>query len=740
MRAARATVVVPSLFAITDKIVADPQMALFATFGGFATLIIAGFGGTRRDKLSAHAGLAVAGSLALIIGTLVSGTTWLAVVVTVPVTFAIFFAGIGGPNAASGTTAAMFAYVLPVASAGNAGMILSRLEGWWLASAAGTIAVLLLSPHMPASRLRAAAAELAGELAGRVRAAAAGESTTPDAMRAAKERLRAAFTAAPFRPTGLATADQALSSLVQLLEWATTQAGDAFDGHVDLTKGCPADRELLRRAAQLLDDTRVVLSGKPATPDFAALDAAQQASAAHLRELSGKAGEEDSRLAAAQAVHAQGIAAVARSAAALIVSGRASVEATVETLAATSGVAGLTRAVALVRRHATFRSVWFLNSLRGALALAAAVAVADLSGVQHAFWVVLGTLSVLRTSAGSTGSTALRGLGGTVIGFVVGAALLIGIGTNPDALWAALPVAVLVAAYAPGTTPFLVGQAAFTVTIVVLFNLLAPVGWTVGLLRIEDVALGCAVSLAVGALFWPRGASSVVADDLADAFRSGASYLSQSVDWALSELMVPPSAALASASAGIRLDDAVRGFLTEQGSKQLSKEDLWMLVNASTRLRLTAYTLAGLRTESADPSGGFTGACLPLPGSDEYAGAPACISLRSVTAGLASFYDAIADEVSRPGNSQLALVPPPAAVGGAVPRHSANGANGANRTNGTNRANGTVAAEGIAAAHQLPHPHLLWVQEHLHHLSASARTVSEPAMHMAEVRQRPWWR
>src|SRR6185437_11500802 len=217
MRAARATVVVPSLFAITDKVVADPQMALFATFGGFA--------GTRRDKLVSHAGLAVAGSLALIIGTLVSGTPWLAAVVTVPVTFAIFFAGIGGPNAASGSTAAMFAFVLPVASAGGAATIPSRLEGWWLASAAGTIAVLLLSPRAPGSRLRGAAADLAGELADRVRAAAGGEATKPEAMRAAKERLRAAFTAAPYRPTGLATPDQALSSLVQLLEWGVTQAG-----------------------------------------------------------------------------------------------------------------------------------------------------------------------------------------------------------------------------------------------------------------------------------------------------------------------------------------------------------------------------------------------------------------------------------------------------------------------------------------------------------------------------------
>jgi uncharacterized membrane protein YccC len=751
MRAVRATVVVPALFAVTFKVIADPQMALFATFGGFATLVIAGFGGSTRDKLAAHAGLAVAGSLALIIGTLVSGTTWLAAVVTVPVTFAIFFAGIGGPNAASGSTAAMFAYVLPVASAGGAVTIPSRLEGWWLAWAAGTVAVLLLSPRAPGSRLRAAAADLAGELASRVRAAADGKTTEPEAMRAAKVRLRAAFTAAPFRPTGLATADQALSSLVQMLEWGATQASDAFDGHIDLTKGCAADRDLLRTAAGLFDDTRALLTGQAADPDFAALEEAQEKSAAQLRELSGRAGEPDSRLAAAQAVHAQSIAVVARGAAAdaLIACRRGSLEATVEKLVSTSGVAGLNRAVALVRRHATFRSVWFLNSLRGAVALAAAVAVADLSGVQHGFWVVLGTLSVLRTSAASTGSTAWRALAGTVVGFAIGAALLLAIGTDPDALWAVLPVAVLVASYAPGTTPFLVGQAAFTVTIVVLFNLLVPVGWTVGLLRIEDVAIGCAVSLAVGVLFWPRGVSAVVADDIADAFRSGAAYLTQAVEWALSELLVPPSAALAAASAAVRLDDAVRGFLTEQGSKRLTKEDMWTLVNASSRLRLAARTLAGLRTAEPAADGDFGGACLPLEGSDEYAGAPACVGLRLVTAGLAGFYDAIADEISRPGSGPLSAVPPPAMVGPAFPKHKPGGPDGTSPNGGSQNGDGAGgdgaggdgdAPEGISPAHQLPHPHLLWVQEHLHHLSASAQMVSEPALHVAEIRQRPWWR
>ena len=52
----------------------------------------------------------------------------------------------------------------------------------------------------------------------------------------------------------------------------------------------------------------------------------------------------------------------------------------------------------------------------------------------------------------------------------------------------------------------------------------------------------------------------------------------------------------------------------------------------------------------------------------------------------------------------------------------------------------TAVLNGTAPAQQLPHPHLLWVQEHLHHLSQSAQMVSEPALRIAELRRRSWWR
>jgi uncharacterized membrane protein YccC len=79
--------------------------------------------------------------------------------------------------------------------------------------------------------------------------------------------------------------------------------------------------------------------------------------------------------------------------------------------------------------------VWLHNSLRSAAALAVAVFVATQLGVQHSFWVVLGVLSVLRSTALNTGQSAVRGLLGTVVGFVVGGAILLGIGTNTVVLW-----------------------------------------------------------------------------------------------------------------------------------------------------------------------------------------------------------------------------------------------------------------------------------------------------------------
>ena len=148
------------------------------------------------------------------------------------------------------------------------------------------------------------------------------------------------------------------------------------------------------------------------------------------------------------------------------------------------------------RAHLEPSSIWLHNSLRGAVALALAVLVADLSDVQHGFWVAFGALSVLRSNALATGQNTLRAVVGTSAGFVIGGALVYLIGTNTTVLWILLPFAVLFAGIAPAAISFTAGQAAFTMVLLILFNIIAPAGWQIGLIRIEDVAIGCAVSLA----------------------------------------------------------------------------------------------------------------------------------------------------------------------------------------------------------------------------------------------------
>jgi uncharacterized membrane protein YccC len=710
LRAVRATIVIPFLFALTFKVIGDAQMTLFAVFGGFAQLVTVTFGGARRDKAIAHLGLLLAGAAAVTIGTLASGSAWLAALVTLPVAFTIFFAGSAGSNAAAGGVPCLFAYVLPVASTGTLSVLPSRLEGWLLAAAASTLAVLVLSPRPPGDKLRSQSGHLAALLADQLAATLAGKQTPADAaaVMAAKRDLMDGFAATPYRPVGLAAADQGLAKLIHMLEWCTTLIVDLAGRHSDL-RATAADGELLSASVLGLRQVANVLSGEPAHLDIEPLHVARLASAQQLNEVAADRATAVRR--AEEAYYAQSIgfavaAAMTQAAAAAGQADAAQSATTRPTWIAglpesVPNYEGILRAASLIATDASLRSVWFRNSARGAAALAAAVAVAKVADVQHAFWVVLGTLSVLRTSATATGATALRALAGTVAGFAVGAALLVGIGVSPTVLWVAFPLAVLVAAYTPGAAPFLIGQAAFTVTIVVLFNLLEPTGWRVGLLRVEDVAIGCAVSLVVGFLFWPRGVSAVVGDNLADAFRSGASYLGDATSWVLGGTAERPERAVAVFTAGRRLDDAVRGDLTEQGSKRLGKADLWALVMEAMRLRLTAYSMASLpsRTDPhSDDSGLHT-------------------AVQRQAAELATFYDGLATEVARPSRDG----PAPAPL----------------RLPASSSADAPITGIADGAGYR---PDALWVGLHLDRLEAHASAVTGPAARLASLRRRPWWR
>jgi hypothetical protein len=617
-RSVRAAVVMPCAFAIGTTAAGDGQVALFAAFGSIALLLFVDLGGPRASRLRAYMVLLSISVPLIIFGTLCSQHILLSVMAMAGVGFAVLFAGVLGPQAAQSSTCLLLMFVLPVCVMAAPGEFVPRLAGLAIAAALAVPAALLVWPKPWHDDRRAALA-----LAARRLAALAGEHAEgrrdPAAFAAAASAcrdLRDGFEATPYPPTGTGAAEIALARMVSRTEWVGTLSvvGPAEAGAI---LGLPGARQLygavsaaLRAIAVLVESShgRRSLDHAGAEALAAALRAVQQDRESSARSAvdrivaeaqAGGQGPHAHRISRALALIDPSFRARALGFATQML-GVLALEAhgiDPPVLRSTPGGPGaMTRWQTIRQRasaHLTVRSVWLRNSLRGAAALALAVAVAKITDVSHGFWVVLGTLSVLRSNALGTGATALRAVAGTVAGFIIGTAIMVGLGASIVALWLMLPAAVLVAGIAPSVISFAAGQAGFTVTVVILFNILVPAGWLVGLVRVEDVALGCAVSLVVGLLFWPRGATAAFGRALCEAYSASSDYLAAAVAWLASPTLdhdTKPSSDRASVTYR-RMDDAYRQFLTERGAKVVPLRAATKLVTGAIRLRMAAHSL-----------------------------------------------------------------------------------------------------------------------------------------------------
>jgi hypothetical protein len=628
-RSVRAAIVMPAVFAVAHGFFSSAQVGLFAAFGSFALLLFVEFTGPARSRVTSYALLVAIGSGFIALGTAVSTHKVAAVIAMGVVGFAVLFAGIVAPQAATSSTAALLTFVIPVAVVQPASAIGDRLVGWLLASVACTAACLLLWPppwHDNLRRRLSATVSALGRLAA---ARSRGEALDEERAAVASElgRLRSQFRATPYPPTGAASGAVALSKLVGRVEWVADNTVLSGGDQLAADQRFPTDgtgapgvvgavADTLKKTAGLIcdgdghpvDDVARIMAVQEATRRLDALvdeelgadvGAAVETADADVVMVRPSSGEDPASIAGRSLdrgfrARSLGIATEMVADAALEAAGVEGEGTTMDGAEAARGEFGRR-----LLSHLTFRSVWFRNALRGGVGLALAVAIVEVTDVQHGFWVVLGTLSVLRTNALGTGATALRAVGGTAIGVVVGSALMIGISDHTVLLWVLLPIAVFVAGLAPSVISFVAGQAAFTLVIVILFNIIAPAGWKVGLTRIEDVAIGCGVSLVVGLLFWPRGATAALGRALSTAFVTNSAYLADAVDrlTMTSRTVDTETSRRASGRAHLLLDDAYREFFAERGAKVIPAETVARLFTGSNRLRLAATTLATLNVE-----------------------------------------------------------------------------------------------------------------------------------------------
>jgi uncharacterized membrane protein YccC len=592
--AARAALVMPPVFAFALEVIEDVDVATYAAFGSFSILVLADFGGAWRPRLRAYLILAAIGLTLIALGTLCSRDPWLAAGASAVVGFLVLFSGALGGYFAAGGLAAMITFVLPVSLAAPASAIPDRWLGYALAATCGIAAQMLLWPKRPRDRLRDEVAAAARALADLLDGLAADGRAPHGAHAAAREAVTVAqrqFLATPYRPTGPAGATETAALLVDELDWLLSFTAAAID--------VERDGPVLVASARVLRASAAALDGEAADEDTpGALVAAREAHGAAIagRVESLAPGEDDAALGAT--VDAA-FSALAISRAAVTI-GR-----TVD-LARRSGTGAAAAALAAgemrAAEHITVRSVWLRNSVRGALALAVAVFVAQEASLQHGFWVVLGTLSVLRSNALSTGATVLGALAGTAVGIVAGALVVTAIGTDTALLWVALPPAVLLAAFAPRVISFAAGQAGFTLVLLILFNLIDPVGWRVGLIRVEDVAIGFAISLAFGLLFWPRGAGAVLRRRLAATYALAADAVAAALDAGVArgDQDRAERAIVVADDAGRRLDEAFRQALAERAVRRVDVPAGATLIAGAARLRRTARSLRALGAMSDD--------------------------------------------------------------------------------------------------------------------------------------------
>ena len=589
----RVAITVPVALVVSDRLIGGDQGPLFTAFGSFALLAMADFGGPPMRRFRAYAGCALIGGALIALATPFSGEPLAAGLVALPVLFAIRFGGSFGSQFSAGVTAVTLAFVLAIAVEVPASDLDDRLLGWGVASVFAIAAALLLWPTWERARMLHKLSAVAAAFADGGLGERAGE-----AQRLLTEFRRQRPTGIPVHAATLREErcfHRTISQLARLGAMAPLPDCDS-----------PEARVLLERMEAELGACAAALGGDAASPDVSALErerlayrAAMQERVRERLEAGDDAEQVLEQLDRSFPLRIASLMVLGICTNVLILTGRPVPEERVLEIypeLEMTGDSGFRTGLRLARAWLRPDSARFRDAVRASIGLTAAVVVATATGVEHGFWVVLATLVVLRSNARGTGRTAFRVIGGTVAGFVVASLLIFAIGTGQTGLWVALPVVVFAAAYLPAAVNLAAGQAAFAVFVVVLFNLFDPVGWSVGLVRVEDVVLGAAISLIVGLLLWPRGATSAIRSTAVASYRRAGDYLASVIGEAVpaaGPLSEPPrEQAMAATVLAVDAIDQHRG----EPGPQLDREQEFALLDGPRLIRAAGDGWTAMRT------------------------------------------------------------------------------------------------------------------------------------------------
>jgi uncharacterized membrane protein YccC len=157
-----------------------------------------------------------------------------------------------------------------------------------------------------------------------------------------------------------------------------------------------------------------------------------------------------------------------------------------------------------------------------------AAVVSELTMIQRSYWVMLTVAIVLKPDFGSVFARALQRAIGTVVGAMIGTAVLAVVPYGPAII---IPIAVFAALMQYGRQRNWGLMSTFQAPLVVLLvDLQTRSGWRLAEVRLIDTVIGCAIVLVLGYLPWPTSWQAPVAPQFADTLRAIADYLRHAFD------------------------------------------------------------------------------------------------------------------------------------------------------------------------------------------------------------------
>lgn len=586
-RGVRVAIVLPLVLA-TMMGLGYPRGAFLAAFATTTLLITSDISGPRRERAVSMAVIAAAGCGALILGLAVHGRIWVVLPVALILGTAVALVGALRGFLSQGTVPILLPFVIAATSSPTWPDEMQMVAGWCCGSVVSIIAAVTMWPYFPRRVIL--------------------ESIT-ESMKAQARLMRALW-----RPDAtqqsvaeeFAHADAQVSRTTELYSGQLRRPGSAYRRERFLIRlveeskrlriglrmayrrlpliPAPGDATLVSAAAQAMDDAADAAAASRGDLDpFRRLDSAR---AAHRRAVVDAVSE---RLAAGDAATVQEDATSAFRPRVLSL--------LAETMVRDAGVMHSSERVPhltlkgrrlptvvqqvepgqRIKAELSLRAPWMRNALRVGIAVAVALLAVHLTGVDRGYWVVLGTLSVLRMDLRGTGKSAWQVIQGQLIGFVAGFLLLGLFIERPWLAWVLLPVIAGAQGYMANNVSVVWQQVGFTLLLVTLVSLSAP-SRDIALLRLEDVVLGMLIAVVVSLLVFPRGLVPRVRDSLLAATEATADFLVAATqvvaDRAEGAPNVPPPDGAAARKAAERAAETIDLALA-QGVPQGTRTLLW---------------------------------------------------------------------------------------------------------------------------------------------------------------------